>query len=198
MPHSDVPADAREFRELVKGAIKRTLDDLEVKAAAAAKEKKSVHAGKAPADPVTVAKRERDAQLRELTDQAHGANLDLGHALVHNLTTVDPADIDVARFLVYGLLGPETAHYLGTGDHVARTIAANGIRLVLDEQRTTETPTLKSGQPGKTKVTYGEPEDALKWLWRFVLCRAAGYAESAFGGLGLRCTAGVVVVSRSG
>lgn len=51
-----------------------------------------------------------------------------------------------------------------TGDQVARTIAANGIRLVLDEHRTTETPTLKSGQPGKTKVTYGEPEDALKWL----------------------------------
>jgi hypothetical protein len=74
----------------------------------------------------------------------------------------------VARFYCYGLLGPETAHYLGTGDHAARTIAANGIRLVLDEQRTTETPTLKSGQPGKTKVTYGEPEDALKWLWRFV------------------------------
>ena len=39
---------------------------------------------------------------------------------------------------------------------------------MLDEQRTTETPTLKSGQPGKTKVTYGEPEDALKWLRRFV------------------------------
>jgi hypothetical protein len=47
-----------------------------------------------------VAKRERDAQLRELTDQAHGANLDLGHALLHNLTSVDPADIDVARFFV--------------------------------------------------------------------------------------------------
>jgi hypothetical protein len=41
---------------------------------------------------MTVAKRERDAQLRELTDQAHGANLDLGHALLHNLTSVDPAD----------------------------------------------------------------------------------------------------------
>ena len=39
---------------------------------------------------------------------------------------------------------------------------------MLDEHRTTETPTLKSGQPGKTKVTYGEPEDALKWLWKFV------------------------------
>jgi len=50
---------------------------------------------------------------------------------------------------------------------------------VLDEQRTTETPTLKSGQPGKTKVTYGESEDALKWLWKFVVCRVARYAGSA-------------------
>jgi hypothetical protein len=39
---------------------------------------------------------------------------------------------------------------------------------VLDEHRTTTMPTLKSGQPGKKKVTYGEPEDALKWLWKFV------------------------------
>ena len=69
------------YRELVKGAIKRTHDDLEAKATAAAKEKKTARAAKQPADPVTVAKRERDAQLRELTDQAHGANLDLGHAL---------------------------------------------------------------------------------------------------------------------
>jgi hypothetical protein len=35
--------------------------------------------------------------LRELTDQAHGANLDLGIALMHGLATVDPGDIDVAR-----------------------------------------------------------------------------------------------------
>jgi hypothetical protein len=59
---------------------------------------------------------------------------------------------------------------------------------VLDEQRTTETPTLKSGQPGKAKVTYGEPEDALKWLRKLVLCRAAGYAESALGGPRLACS----------
>jgi hypothetical protein len=61
---------------------------------------------------------------------------------------------------------------------------------VLDEQRTTTTPTLKSGQPGKTKVSYGEPEDALKWLWKFVLCRAAGYAESRRGGPRFPCSAG--------
>jgi len=66
------------------------------------------------------------------------------------------------------LLGPESGNYLGTDDHVARTIAANGLRLVLDEHRTTTTPTLKSGKPGKTKVAYGEVDAAAKWLWRFV------------------------------
>jgi hypothetical protein len=88
------------YRELVKTAIKRTHDDLQTKTEAAAKQKKTNGAGKAPADPVTVAKRERDAQLRELTDQAHTANTDFGHALVHNLSSVDPTDIDVARFFV--------------------------------------------------------------------------------------------------
>jgi hypothetical protein len=107
------------YRELVKTAIKRTHNELEAKAAAAAKEKtsarsakepadpvtlakrkKAARAAKAPADPITLAKRERDAQLRELTDQAHGANTDFGHALIHNLTTVDPTDINVAKFFV--------------------------------------------------------------------------------------------------
>src|SRR5207247_5565384 len=85
------------YRELVKTAIKRTHNELEANAAAAAKQKTSARSAKAPADPATVAKRERDAQLRELTDQAHGANTDLGHALIHNLTTVDPTDTTVAR-----------------------------------------------------------------------------------------------------
>jgi hypothetical protein len=84
--------------ELVKGAIKRTHDDLEAKTVAVAREKKSTRGTKAPADPVKVAKRDRDAQLRELADQAHGANLDLGVSLMHNLAVVDPADISVARF----------------------------------------------------------------------------------------------------
>jgi hypothetical protein len=76
--------------------------------------------------------------------------------------------MDVARFFAYGLLGPDTPSYLGSDDHTARTIAANGIRLVLDEHRTTTTPTLKSGRPGKTKVAYGDVDAAAKWLWRFV------------------------------
>ena len=88
------------YRELVKCAIKRTHDELQTKATAAAQEKKAARSSKAPADPLTAAKRERDAQLRELTDQAHGANLDLGVALMNGLAAVDSSDIDVARFFV--------------------------------------------------------------------------------------------------
>jgi hypothetical protein len=36
--------------------------------------------------------RERDAQLRELTDRAHGADSDFGDALIDTLTTVDAGD----------------------------------------------------------------------------------------------------------
>jgi hypothetical protein len=99
-PGRPIIVDRPLYRELVKGAIKRTHDELLAKAEAAAKEKQTARAGKTTADPVTTAKRERDAQLRELTDQAHGANSDLGHALIHNLAVVDPADMDVARAFV--------------------------------------------------------------------------------------------------
>ena len=42
------------------------------------------------------------------------------------------------------------------------------MRLVFDEHRTTSTPTLKSGKPGKTRITYGEVDDAVAWLWKFI------------------------------
>ena len=160
------------YRELVKTAIKRTHDELEAKAAAAAKEKKATAPARQPADPVTVAKRERDAQLRELTDQAHGANLDLGHALIHNLTSVDPTDIDVARFFVYALLGADhdSSPYTQTGERIAR-IAAGGIRLVIDELRSDVTKTRKDGSRGRLRIDYGEhrnPHAALAWLWTFI------------------------------
>jgi hypothetical protein len=89
------------YRELVKGALNRTVDELAARAAAAAEQqKRDRRAGKPPADPLTAARRERDRQLRELADQAHGANLDLGAALLTGLSTVDPADMNVARFFV--------------------------------------------------------------------------------------------------
>jgi hypothetical protein len=57
-------------------------------------------------------------------------------------------------------LGSDSNGFYSSDDLLCRRLAANGIRLVLDELRTTETPTLKSGKPGKTKVTYGEVDDA--------------------------------------
>ncbi len=47
--------DRSLYRELVKGAIERTHDELHAKAEAAAKDKKAGRTGKAPADPIAVA-----------------------------------------------------------------------------------------------------------------------------------------------
>ena len=159
------------YRELVKAAIKRTTDELRERAQARIAEQRERKAARGDRRERTAseqAEAEHRAQERESARRAHGVNLDLGAALLDRLATVDPASMDVARFYCYGLLGPESAHYLGSGDHTARVIAANGIRLVLDEHRTTTTPTLKSGQPGTTKVTYAEPEQAVTWLWKFL------------------------------
>jgi hypothetical protein len=193
--------DRTLYRELVKGAIKRTHDDLEAKAATAAKEQKTARASKQPADPVTVAKRERDAQLRELADQAHGTNLDLGHTLVHNLAAVDPGDIEVARFFVYALLGPghDSSPYTQTGERIAR-IAAGGVRLVVEELRADVTKTRKDGSRGRLRIDYGEhrdPQASLAWLWKFIVCRAGGYAESAVRDGRFACSAWVMESSGS-
>jgi len=193
--------DRSLYRELVKAAIKRTHDELQAKAAAAAQEKKTARSGKAPADPLTVAKRERDAQLRELTDQAHGGNLDLGVALIHCLAAVDPGDMDVARFFVYALLGADNdkSPYTQTGERIAR-LAAGGVRLVVDDLRADVTKTRKDGSRGRLRIEYGDardPQAAIAWLWKFIVCRVACYAESACVGRLLACSAGDVVLSGS-
>jgi ParB/RepB/Spo0J family partition protein len=163
--------DRELYRELAKQAVVRTRDELLARLAERRTEQAADRAtgpGQRERTPAELLEADHRAAVREHTAQAHGVNLDLGAALAHELATVDPEDLDVAKFFAYGLLGPDSTHYLGTDDHTARTIAANGIRLVLDEHRATETPTLKSGQPGKTKVTYAEPDQASAWLWKFV------------------------------
>jgi ParB/RepB/Spo0J family partition protein len=161
--------DRALFRELAKQAINRTLEQLR----AAKQEDTSDRAtrkaqGMQERTPEQKLKGEHRATVRQLTARAHGTNLDLGAALLQKLATVDQSDMDVARFFAYGLLGPDERGYLGNGDHTVATIAANGIRLVIEQLRTTTTPTLKSGEPGKTKVEYGDVEDSAAWLWKFV------------------------------
>jgi hypothetical protein len=157
-PGRPIIVDRPLYRELVKGAIKRTHDELLAKAEAAAKEKQTARAGKAPADPVTLAKRERDAQLRELTDQAHGANSDLGHALVHNLAVVDPADMDVARAFV--LCGhPQKTNY---ADRLTMRISrcrtrGNGDEASRGSAKSTQRSCLSRGGAGRAPARLDRP-----------------------------------------
>lgn len=160
--------DRDVYRELARQAVARTLTDLQTRVEARAQEKAASRAPAAERTPRQQLDREHRAELREHAVRAHGVNLDLGAALLDGLASVDPASMDVARFFAFGLLGPDTSPYLGTADNRARTIAANGLRLVLGEFRTTETPILRNGQPGRTKVIYSDPEAAVSWLWTFV------------------------------
>ena len=99
---SPIIVDRSLYRELVKSAITRTVAELEAKVAAREEERKasrkSQSNGGAPADPAAEAEREHRQRMRELSDQAHGVNLDVGAGLLNGLSTVDPADITVARF----------------------------------------------------------------------------------------------------
>jgi ParB/RepB/Spo0J family partition protein len=161
--------DKALYRELAKQAIERTLQELQAAKQDADSQRASrTKDGGRERTPLEQLDSEHRANLRALTERAHGTNLDLGAALLNKLAVVDPGDMDVARFFAYGLLGPDSLSHLGGGDHAAATIVANGIRLVIAEHRTTNTPTLKSGAPGKTKTAYGEVEDAAAWLWKFI------------------------------
>jgi ParB/RepB/Spo0J family partition protein len=161
--------DRSVYRELAKQAIARTVEDLRAGKQNQAQERASRLAhGKQERTPQQSLDADHRAVLRDLTVTAHGTNLDLGAALLQSLAAVDPADMDVARFFAYGVLGPEERGFSGGGQDVVNTIAANGIRLVIAEHRTALTPTLKSGEPGRTKVSYGDVEDASTWLWKFI------------------------------
>jgi len=161
--------DRSLYRELVKQAIARTVEELrERKAERDTERAQARRAGSGERTPEQELEAEHRSAMRELTARAHNTNLDLGAGLLQELAVVDPDSLDVARFFAYGLLGADSDGFYSSDDLLCRRLAANGIRLVLDEFRTTETPTLKSGQPGKAKVTYGEVDDAVAWLWKFV------------------------------
>jgi len=100
---------------------------------------------------------------------------------MNGLATVDPADMAVAKFFVFAVLGADydQSPYTQTGDRVAE-LAARGIRLVIEEFRTDVTKTRKDGSRGALRIDYGDPrkpEKPIAWLWKFIVCRAGDYAE---------------------
>lgn len=164
--------DRALYRELVKNAITRVHAGLEQKVAEHAAERAASKTTNKPADPATIAKRERDARLRDYSDQAHGVNTDLGHSLLNTLASVDPTDMDVARFFVYALLGADhdSSPYIQSGERIAR-IAAGGVRLLIEELRTDATKTRRDGSPGRLRYDYGDhrdPQAAIAWLWKYI------------------------------
>jgi hypothetical protein len=63
---------------------------------------------------------------------------------------------------------------------------------VIEELRTDVTKARKDGTRGRLRIDYGDhrnPEAAVAWLWKFVLCRAAGYDASAHGRPRCACSA---------
>jgi ParB/RepB/Spo0J family partition protein len=168
--------DRSLYRELVKAAITRTVAELEAKVAAREQERKAVRqsqkTGGAPADPAAEVEREHRSRMRQLSDQAHGVNLDVGARLLNALSTVDPADVNVAKFFVYGLLGADydDSPYTQQGERIAR-LAVAGIRLVIEQFRADVTKTRKDGSKGALRIDYGngrEPEEPLRWLWKYI------------------------------
>jgi len=110
--------------------------------------------------------------MRELSDHAHGVNLDVGAALLNGLSTVDPADVNVAKFFVYSLLGSDydDSPYTQQGERVAR-LAVSGIRLVIEEFRADVTKTRKDGSKGTLRIDYGngrEPQEPVRWMWKYI------------------------------
>ena len=99
------------YRELAKDAIRRTTEQLREKVAPRPRRRsRRASATAPPSDPVAEARREHERQVRELAEQAHGVNLDLGAGLLNGLSSVDPADIDVARFFVFPLFARRYSH----------------------------------------------------------------------------------------
>jgi len=91
---------------------------------------------------------------------------------MNGLSTVDPADMAVAKFFVYALLGADydQSPYTQTADRVAE-LAARGVRLVIQEFRTDVTKTRKDGSRGALRIDYGDPrkpEKPIAWLWKFI------------------------------
>ncbi len=109
-------------------------------------------------------------EMRQLAATAHGANLDLGDSLRNGLTVVDPADMTVARFFVYALLGPDSANGWAK-DTVVSAIALRGIRLVISDFREDKTKARKDGSPGALRISYGggmRHENQSHWLWKYL------------------------------
>ena len=172
--------DRKLYRQLCRDALKRTVSELQQRITQREADRRAERAARkhtpaVEADPIADAERDRRRRLAEIAEDAHGANLDLGRQLLDGLSTVDPADMPVARFFALTALGADwhAGGYGNTGELV-RHLAVHGIRYVIGEFREDVTKTRKDGSKGKLRIDYGDPrasdtaEPAVNWLWKYV------------------------------
>jgi len=134
-----------------------------------------------PDDERATLEKQHRREMRALAATAHGANLDLGNSLKNGLTVVDPADMNVARFFVFGLLGPD-GQSSWVNDSVVSAIALRGIRFVIADFREDQTKTRADGSAGVLRMSYGNGmrhENQSDWLWKYV--DGARNAEELYG-----------------
>jgi hypothetical protein len=95
------------------------------------------------------------------------------------MTRGQELQINVAAFFVYSVLGSDYHGGYGKAGEAVVQLAMTGIRLVIDDFRTDVTRTKKDGSRGALRISYGEPhkpDDAIAWMWKFIVCRVVGYA----------------------
>ncbi len=126
-----IVTDLAVYQDLCRTAIAAGVEALKQQAAERTQEEDSIFGTPAkkdkPAadDERTTLEKKHRAEMRQLAATAHSANLDLGDSLRSGLTVVDPDDINVARFFVYGLLGQDNPNgwardTVVVGDRAAR------------------------------------------------------------------------------
>lgn len=162
--------DLALYQDLCRTAIASGLEDLKRRVAEHGQAKKAKPAADKPADPMAELDTAHRREIRALAATAHAANLDLGDSLRDGLSVVDPADLNVAKFFVYGLLGADSASIYSSDTYVS-TIALRGIRLVIGDFRQDVTKTKKDGTRGALRITYGDGlnhSNQAHWLWTYL------------------------------
>lgn len=174
--------DREALKALMEDAAPAFRDALRERAATAKAERAEQRKGERAAaraepggeSPLDALEREHRATLRDLAAQARPANLALGDALRHDAAVADPADLDVARVFVYGLLGARSQFRddgrVAQGYDLKRAgqLAVHGLRLCVEELQTTTASPRADGSPGQAKTVYATPGEAEAWLWRFL------------------------------
>jgi ParB/RepB/Spo0J family partition protein len=168
--------DLAMYQDLCRTAIAAGVQDLKQQAEERTEEEQS--AVETPGekdkpardDERTTLEKKHRAEMRQIAATAHGANLALGDSLRAGLTTVDPDDMDVARFFVYGLLGQDNPNGWAR-DTVESAIALRGIRFVIGDFREDKTKERKDGSRGALRIAYGDGdkhENQSHWLWKYL------------------------------